>query len=77
MHTVQLNTIARDGTVRSVEIKVEIRAAATPAPDDGATAGSAGGNSMPTGLILMAALLGLVLAAGAVIGLRRRNSRKD
>ncbi|MFM8602095.1 MAG: fibronectin type III domain-containing protein [Actinomycetota bacterium] len=77
LHTVQLNTIATDGTMRSVEIKVEVRTVAPPAQDEGTTAEPADGNSMPTGLILMAALLGLVLAAGAVIGLRRRNSRED
>jgi titin len=79
-HTVQLNGIAPNGTVRSVEIKIEV---ARPATDGTAgeeivtPAPTGDGGSVPTGLILMAALAGLVLAAGAVFGLRRAKHRKD
>ncbi len=79
-HTVQLNGISADGTARSVEIKIEIvrpddenttdNEQVTPAP------GSNDG-SLPTGIILIAALAGLILAAGVVIGHRRRSVPKD
>jgi hypothetical protein len=80
VHTVQLNGIAPDGTVRSVEVKVEVVASSTDDTsgeevDSPTPTGDSG--SVPTGLILVAALAGLVLAAGTVLGLKRAKNRKD
>lgn len=79
-HTVQLNGISADGTARSVEIKIEVvRPANEDTTDDEQVTPAPGSNdgSLPTGIILIAALAGLILAAGVVIGLRRRSVPKD
>lgn len=79
-HTVQLNGISADGTARSVEIKIEVvRPADEGNTDDEQVTPAPGSNdgSLPTGIILIAALAGLILAAGVVIGLRRRSNPKD
>jgi hypothetical protein len=82
-HTVQLNGLAPDGTLRSAEVKIEVLPAATddtdPADgstDDDSASGSPtdGNGSLPTGLILMAAFAGLILAAGLVMKRRRRST---
>jgi len=79
-HTVQLNGIAPDGTVRSIEVKIVVVRESTDdtAPDNEVTpAPSEDGGSAPTGLILIAALLGLILAAGTALTLRRRAKSTD
>ncbi|MFZ9393042.1 MAG: fibronectin type III domain-containing protein [Ilumatobacteraceae bacterium] len=82
-HTVQLNGLAPDGTLRSAEVKIEVLPAATDdtdttggSTDDDSASGSPtdGNGSLPTGLILMAAFAGLIMAAGLVMNRRRRST---
>jgi hypothetical protein len=82
-HTVQLNGLAPDSTLRSAEVSIEVQPAATDDTDttggstdtdSSAGAPSDGNGSLPTGLILIAAFAGLILAAGLVLGRRRRST---
>ncbi|MFM9082371.1 MAG: fibronectin type III domain-containing protein, partial [Actinomycetota bacterium] len=79
-HTVQLNGITPDGTVRSIEVKIEVVRPATTdtTPDDTVSAVPVdNGSSTPTGLILMAATMGLLLALAAGLTLARRRRTPD